>query len=1148
MFVFSFAHAQNEQINEAATLNELARSLVNTDTEKSMEYAAKALQISSDNHDETQKGLALTNYAYIFRIRGEFSQAMDYSLRAIKSFESIYDSINIISPLNNMSVIYREIGNYAKATEISNQCLDLAKKFNKSNEVSIAKVNLGIIAYRKHEYNNAINCFNEAMHVNKDSISFKELAFIQTNLGLAYLATDKIQEAKDLFEKSLIIYEGLNDKQLTTFTLIGLSEIYLKQNKYEDAKKYASKSLQISKELRSKYRIRDAYFVLSTIEKANKNYEKSYEYLFLHLLYKDSVNNELLQRNIAIEESNFKLYKKEKELQLLKEKEDKQNALISKQRLFSITITILGFIFAISSIVFYVVKKKIKIKNNMLTENKIKIEEKVNELNKINEELENNNNFIRQNNNKLIKINQKLKDLSKNDCIQEGNWNKSIKLIVETVASYLECTYVSVWMYEKHQDVKKLNCELYFDVQNKIYKNVEPLLSTQYPKYFITLLQNDSIIANDVFTHPDVQELIQSYFLPTQIKSLLDTPFFFESNSLSGVICCETIKMYKWTLEDILFLRSIAEIITIAHKAHHRAMIAEELEDNKEQYRSLIENFSHEYFFYTRNASGKYEYVSPSVEKILGLTSEQFLESAGDVLKNLRVNKKNKIDKIFKEKSGVIVYELQLMTNEHKIMYLEITESPKYNQSGNIIEYNGIAKNITDKKEKDLELLLAKHTLENAPIAIDWIDADGVIKYANIERIKMSGLSHHAHLIGKKLYEIHDRITKEKIDKYFRIIEHKKIIHEETYFVNKDGKKFPIEIFAGYVEFENKKYISSFISDISERKNAEIKLNEAIEELRTSEEELRQTTEELITINESLQTTQLQLQSSLEKEREAKILLQNINEELKSTQSQLVQSEKMASLGQLTAGIAHEINNPVNYINSSIVGLNSLLSDAVQLLKIYDEMNSENINDVIPKIKAFKDEIMYEDVINGIRELSKNITIGTNRVAEIVKSLRVFSRLDENDIKLTDLHDNIDSTLIMLHHLYKNRIEIIKEYQNIPKIECYAGRLNQVLMNILSNAIQAIEENGIITIKTYLLDEKEKMVAISIQDTGVGISQSNINKIFDLFFTTKDIGKGTGLGLAISIGIVKEHNGRIEVKSELGKGSEFIIILPIKQK
>jgi signal transduction histidine kinase len=136
----------------------------------------------------------------------------------------------------------------------------------------------------------------------------------------------------------------------------------------------------------------------------------------------------------------------------------------------------------------------------------------------------------------------------------------------------------------------------------------------------------------------------------------------------------------------------------------------------------------------------------------------------------------------------------------------------------------------------------------------------------------------------------------------------------------------------------------------------------------------------------------------------------------------------------------------------------------------------------------------------------------------------------------------------MLHHLYKNRIEIIKKYQNIPEIECYAGRLNQVLMNILSNAIQAIEETGTITIKTYLLDEKEKMVVVSIQDSGVGISQENINKIFDPFFTTKDVGKGTGLGLAISMGIVKEHNGRIEVKSQLGKGSEFIIILPIKQK
>jgi signal transduction histidine kinase len=268
--------------------------------------------------------------------------------------------------------------------------------------------------------------------------------------------------------------------------------------------------------------------------------------------------------------------------------------------------------------------------------------------------------------------------------------------------------------------------------------------------------------------------------------------------------------------------------------------------------------------------------------------------------------------------------------------------------------------------------------------------------------------------------------------------------------------------------------------------------------------------------------------------------------DLKATQDQLIQSEKMASLGQLTAGIAHEINNPVNFVTSSIQPLKDDLADVLKIISRYEKVvHEKGMENDFQEVEHFRKESNIEETMKEVNHLLKGIEEGALRTSEIVKGLRNFSRLDQTVYRKSNLNESIESTLTLLHNSFKNRIEIIKEYSELPEIDCFPGQINQVLMNILSNAIQAIPAEGSIFIKTW---RDKEWVKISIRDTGIGMTDEVRKKIFDPFFTTKEVGKGTGLGLSISYGIIQKHNGRIEVISAPGKGTEFLISIPINQK
>jgi len=296
------------------------------------------------------------------------------------------------------------------------------------------------------------------------------------------------------------------------------------------------------------------------------------------------------------------------------------------------------------------------------------------------------------------------------------------------------------------------------------------------------------------------------------------------------------------------------------------------------------------------------------------------------------------------------------------------------------------------------------------------------------------------------------------------------------------------------------------------------------------EDRVEKRTAELAKSNQSLETKNVQLAESNNQIQTAHTQLQNTYNELQQTQTQLVQSEKMAALGHLAAGIAHEINNPIGAVNSIADVSSRCVHKIGEILK-----TSESLDDL-------KKNKQFQRTLTLLEKNQQTTLTASNRISEIVGSLKNFTRLDEADFQFADIHDGILSTLTLLNNRLLNRITVYKEFADLPKIRCYPGQLNQVFMHLIQNAADAIEGKGEVSIKTWLTGN---FVKFSVRDDGKGIPQNVLSKVFDPFFTTKPVGSGTGLGLTVSHQIIDRHGGKIEVESEVGKGTEFVVTLPV---
>jgi signal transduction histidine kinase len=267
--------------------------------------------------------------------------------------------------------------------------------------------------------------------------------------------------------------------------------------------------------------------------------------------------------------------------------------------------------------------------------------------------------------------------------------------------------------------------------------------------------------------------------------------------------------------------------------------------------------------------------------------------------------------------------------------------------------------------------------------------------------------------------------------------------------------------------------------------------------------------------------------------------------ELERLQAQITQTEKMASLGQMAAGVAHELNNPAGFIYSNIDVLKDYVARLERYLKVLDRTPLPP--EITARISEIKEEIDYDTIVADLNSILTDCYIGAERIRDVVQNLRLFSRLDEADFKRVDLNEGIESTVRLLSLYYKDgRITLCRDYGELPQVNCYAALLNQVWMNLLMNAAQAIgQADGEVRISTR--SEGDHVVA-TFSDTGCGIVPGNVKRIFDPFFTTKPVGEGTGLGLSISHSIIQRHGGKIEVKSVPGKGTTFTITIPVNPK
>ena len=266
--------------------------------------------------------------------------------------------------------------------------------------------------------------------------------------------------------------------------------------------------------------------------------------------------------------------------------------------------------------------------------------------------------------------------------------------------------------------------------------------------------------------------------------------------------------------------------------------------------------------------------------------------------------------------------------------------------------------------------------------------------------------------------------------------------------------------------------------------------------------------------------------------------------ELKEAQTHLIQTEKMSSLGQMVAGIAHEINNPICFIQGNLSPIESYVEELLTIIDIF----RQHCSYLPPELINYIEESDIDFISQDFQKLLQSMRMGTDRICEIVLSLRNFSRLDESQVKACDLHEGLESTLLLLNHRLTSQVEVVRKYGNIPDVACHPAQINQVFMNILSNAIDALLEREDQLHKKILIvtESQYDQVLIRISDNGGGIPPEILGKLFEPFFTTKPVGKGTGLGLAISYKIIEKHQGKIQVHSSAGEGTEFVITLPLQ--
>ncbi|MBF0319311.1 MAG: PAS domain S-box protein [Nitrospirae bacterium] len=588
-------------------------------------------------------------------------------------------------------------------------------------------------------------------------------------------------------------------------------------------------------------------------------------------------------------------------------------------------------------------------------------------------------------------------------------------------------------------------------------------------------------------------------------------------SSRAGDVYLETIKNPIFSEAGKVF-----GLVSVSRDITERKKLEIELRNSRDEYRlgfrAIVENSND---IITRIGSDYIcRYVNPSCslylpqykpEDIIGRHINQYYELGfnDEFIQCLIHMTRETIESNEKQEKEFYV------DNTHFRAWFHAVSVPEVDTLNDVVAVIIIAHDITDRKKienamhKDLQLLTK--AIETTQVGFTVTDNKGVIIYSNESEAIMHGYTVNE-LIGSDIEILAPKDLRKPLtqDQLKRLKRWKR----ESINMRKDESTFPVQLMSDVVMDDDGQLTAIVTSceDITER---------------------RQMEEKIFRHSESLEATV--------KARTAE--LYKTFTELKQSQEQLIQSAKMASLGILTAGVAHEINNPLSFVYGNIGNLEKFVHKLFSLLNKYDTIESSSESKL--EIESFKQEINFKYITERIDTLIVKTKEGANRIKKIVLDLKNFARLDIADLTDMDVNESLNTTLELLYHEYKNRVVIKREYGEIPKLQCYAAKVNQVFMNLLINSCQAIEGEGEVIIRTSADDET---VNIAIIDNGKGIPPEIKDKIFDPFFTTKPVGVGTGLGLSISYKIIKEHGGEIIVESRPGKGTTFTVSIPLPKK